>query len=200
LADKLLISAALITFVGIKELVSKVSKAKAHSYKYTDKKRWDKIGKIVKETQKIKHKHHTFLEFLEDLSIKPLTGIPLALLIMFLSIELVRFIGEGLIGYVFEPLFNLYLPYVAGLGTFLGNGIIHDILIGTLINGQIDFVQSMGLLTTGLFVPLAMVLPYVFSFYLALSFLEDSGYLPRLGVLIDNLMHRIGLHGLAIIF
>ncbi|MBL7160219.1 MAG: ferrous iron transporter B [Candidatus Aenigmarchaeota archaeon] len=188
-----------ITGQGIKELVSKISKAKAHSYKYTDKKRWDKIGKIVKETQKIKHKHHTFLEFLEDLSIRPLTGIPLALLIMFLSIELVRFIGEGLIGYVFEPLFNLYLPYVAGLGAFLGKGIIHDILIGTLINGQIDFVQSMGLLTTGLFVPIAMVLPYVFAFYFILGFLEDSGYLPRLATLVDVVMHKIGMHGIAII-
>jgi len=44
-----------------------------------------------------------------------------------------------------------------------------------------------------------MVLPYVFAFYLILSFLEDSGYLPRLAILIDNVMHRLGLHGLAII-
>ena len=44
-----------------------------------------------------------------------------------------------------------------------------------------------------------MVLPYVFSFYLILSFLEDVGYLPRLAILLDNLMHRLGLHGYAII-
>jgi ferrous iron transport protein B len=44
-----------------------------------------------------------------------------------------------------------------------------------------------------------MVLPYVFSFYLVLCFLEDFGYLPRLAVLLDNLMHRMGLHGWAII-
>jgi len=63
----------------------------------------------------------------------------------------------------------------------------------------IDFTQSMGLLSTGLFVPFAMVLPYIIAFYLILSFLEDSGYLPRLGVLLDNFMHRLGLHGLSII-
>jgi ferrous iron transport protein B len=68
-----------------------------------------------------------------------------------------------------------------------------------LVDDQIDFVESLGLLTTGLFVPIAAVLPYVFSFYLVLSFLEDSGYLPRLAVLVDNVMHRLGLHGLAII-
>jgi len=57
----------------------------------------------------------------------------------------------------------------------------------------------MGILTTGLFVPIAMVLPYVFAFYLVLSILEDSGYLPRLSTLVDTIMHKLGLHGLAII-
>ena len=44
-----------------------------------------------------------------------------------------------------------------------------------------------------------MVLPYLLSFYFVLSLLEDSGYLPRLAVFLDNFMHRIGLHGYAII-
>jgi ferrous iron transport protein B len=44
-----------------------------------------------------------------------------------------------------------------------------------------------------------MVLPYVISFYLVLSLLEDIGYLPRLAILLDNLLHRLGLHGYAII-
>jgi len=54
-------------------------------------------------------------------------------------------------------------------------------------------------LTTGLFIPLGAVLPYILAFYLILGLLEDVGYLPRLAVLLDNLMHRIGLHGYAII-
>jgi ferrous iron transport protein B len=44
-----------------------------------------------------------------------------------------------------------------------------------------------------------VVLPYIFSFYLVLALLEDSGYLPRLAVFLDNSMHRLGLHGYAII-
>ena len=55
------------------------------------------------------------------------------------------------------------------------------------------------MLTTGLFVPFGAVLPYVFAFYIVLSFLEDSGYLPRLAVMVDTLMHKLGLHGLSII-
>jgi ferrous iron transport protein B len=68
-----------------------------------------------------------------------------------------------------------------------------------LIDGEVDFVQSMGLLTTGLFVPFGMVLPYIIAFYLMLSFLEDVGYLPRLAVLVDNVFHKIGLHGNGIV-
>ncbi len=60
-------------------------------------------------------------------------------------------------------------------------------------------MESMGLLTTGIFVPFGMVLPYVMAFYLGLSILEDTGYLPRLSVLVDNIFHRFGLHGYAIV-
>jgi ferrous iron transport protein B len=77
--------------------------------------------------------------------------------------------------------------------------VLHDILVGKLIDGQVNFIESLGLITTGIFVPLGMILPYIIGFYFVLSFLEDSGYLPRLGVLIDNMMHRLGIHGLAIV-
>jgi ferrous iron transport protein B len=79
------------------------------------------------------------------------------------------------------------------------NSFFHTILIGQLFDGTIDFGQSFGILTTGLYVPLGAVLPYIFAFYLVLSFLEDSGYLPRLAVLLDKTMHIIGLHGMAIV-
>lgn len=188
-----------VTGEGINQVISRLNKAKSHNYKYSDEKRWAEIGKIIKKIQKIKPKEHTFLERLEDLSIKPLTGLPIALFILFIMFYIVRIIGENLIKYVFNPLFNLYLPLVTKLSEYLGHGFIHNVLVGTLIQGKIEFVQSMGLLTTGLYVPIAMVLPYVFAFYLALGLLEDSGYLPRLATLIDNVMHRLGMHGLAII-
>ncbi len=189
-----------ITGEGIKELVAQLPYASLDSFEYDEDRRWEKVGEIVSQVQKITHRHHTFLERLEDLSIKPITGLPLALVTLVVVFSIIRFIGEGMIGLVFEPLFEkLWAPLLMHLSNLLGSGFLHDVLIGKLVEGQIDFVESLGLLTTGLFVPLAAVLPYVFSFYLVLSFLEDSGYLPRLAVLVDNVMHRLGLHGLAII-
>jgi ferrous iron transport protein B len=189
-----------ITGEGIKELVSELPHARANSFQYDEEKRWEKVGEIVGQVQRITHRHHTFLERLEDLSIKPVTGLPLALVTLVVMFTIIRFIGEGLITIIFEPVFErVWAPLMMQLSTVLGEGFIRNVLIGKLVGGQIDFVESLGLLTTGLFVPIAMVLPYVFSFYLVLSFLEDSGYLPRLAVLVDNVMHRFGLHGLAII-
>lgn len=191
-----------LTGEGIKELVDRLSEAKAIANPASsDSQRWEKIGRIVEEAQKLTHHHRTLLEALEDLSVKPLTGLPIALGVIYCAFWIIRFIGEGLIGYIFEPLFTkLWLPLMVKLSALLGEGgFLHHILIGNLIEGKIDFGQSFGLLTTGLFVPIAMVLPYIFSFYLILGFLEDLGYLPRLAVLMDNFMHHLGLHGYAVI-
>ncbi len=196
-----IISTSAISGEGINRLVARLKEAKESQFDFNDENRWEEIGNILSQTQTLSHRHHTFFERIEDISIHPLTGIPVAIFILLASFTIIRFIGESLITYLFEPLFNeLWAPLVMKISDFLGNsGFLHGLLIGKLVDGQIEFVESLGLLTTGLFVPIGMVLPYVVSFYFALSFLEDSGYLPRLGVLVDNLMHKLGIHGLAII-
>ena len=187
---------------GIASLAHRMKEARMKETEpHTIESRWVEIGSITTQVQSLVHRHHTFLERLEDLSLKPITGLPIAAVVIWLVFKIVRFIGEGLIGYIFDPLFGkLYAPLMMRLSAlFGGSGFLHNIIIGKLIEGEIDFAQSFGLLTTGLYVPIAMVLPYVFAFYLMLGLLEDFGYLPRLAVLIDNLMHKLGLHGQAIV-
>jgi ferrous iron transport protein B len=188
-----------VTGEGVRELVSRLGEARAQQYRFSEQERWAEIGTIVKAVQRVTQKKHSLLERLEDLSIEPLTGIPITVAVLTLVFWTVHLAGETLIAFVFDPLFEAYRPLVTDLSGRLGGGLLHDILIGSLIDGKVDYVQSMGLLTTGLYVPFAMVLPYVFVFYAVLGVLEDSGYLPRLATLVDALMHRIGLHGLAII-
>ncbi|MEO0190157.1 MAG: fused ferrous iron transport protein A/B, partial [candidate division WOR-3 bacterium] len=190
-----------ITGEGIKELVNSLDEAKKGQYKFDDKNRWHEVGKIIAQVQVIRHRHHTLAERLGDLTIHPWTGIPISVIILFLIFQAIKFIGENIINYLCDPFFhNLYKPIMQELSRIMGSGgIIHNIIIGELINGTIDFGQSFGILTTGLYVEFAQVLPYVLGFYLILSFLEDSGYLPRLAVLLDKLLHLVGLHGMAII-
>jgi ferrous iron transport protein B len=54
-------------------------------------------------------------------------------------------------------------------------------------------------LLMGIFGGVAIVLPYLVPFLIGLALLEDSGYLPRVAFLMDNLMHFLGLHGKSII-
>ncbi|MBO3841578.1 MAG: ferrous iron transport protein B [Candidatus Brockarchaeota archaeon] len=51
----------------------------------------------------------------------------------------------------------------------------------------------------GLIAGASVALPYIIPFYLALYFLEDSGYLSRIAFLMDSIMHKMGLHGKAFI-
>ncbi len=190
-----------ITGEGILQLVERLPEAKVSTYKCSDEDQWTHIGQIVEEVQDLSHRHHTLGETLGDISVHPIGGIPIMFLILAASFFIIRTIGESLIGYVFDPLFEkLWSPVMLKLHSLLQfSPKLQEILIGPLSDGAIEYVESLGLLTTGLYVPLAMVLPYIFSFYLVLSFLEDSGYLPRLGVMMDSLMHKVGIHGLAII-
>ncbi|MBK7841933.1 MAG: ferrous iron transporter B [Candidatus Obscuribacter sp.] len=60
-------------------------------------------------------------------------------------------------------------------------------------------VGEYGLATLTVTYLLGLLMPLVIGFYLGLSLMEDSGYLPRLAVLVDRMMNKIGLNGRAII-
>ena len=190
-----------LTGEGIKALVDSLPHARVSGRVFDSARRWDEVGKIVKRVQVITHRHHTLLERLGDASLRRFMGIVIALCVLGMSFEAIRLIGEGLIRWIFEPLFQgIWSPLMLQLSGFLGgNGFLHALLIGDLVDGGIDYGQSFGLLTTGLFVPFGAVLPYVFAFYLVLSLLEDCGYLPRLAVIADRFMHTVGLHGMGIV-
>jgi len=177
---------------GIKELVNRLPEAKSKTFEFIEKEKWHEIGNVVDRVQKLSHRHHTFLDRLAEISIQPLTGIPFALIILYLTFKTVRFIGEGLIS-LLDPLFNnYYLPFISNTVTnILPVKFLHDLLLGTTPK----VMESFGLLTTGLYIPFVVVLPYIFAFYLVLSLLEDIGYLPRLAILLDVALHKIGVHG-----
>ncbi len=163
--------------------------------------RWSAIGEVIESVQRVSHRHHTLLDKLEDASVDSFWGLLIGLLVIVGSFSSIRFLGEGVIDRVLDPLFEAWLLPVAERVSDLlgGGGAAHNIIVGHLIDGRIDFEQSLGLLSTGLYVPLAMVLPYVAAFYFVLGLLEDFGYLPRLAVVFDALLHRMGLHGFAIV-
>lgn len=187
---------------GLPELVAALPEAKRGGGKVLiPDERWIWIGSIVKRVQRVRRRRRTWLEALELASIRPPAGIFIAAAGLYLAFKIIIGCGEKiqqlLESFFFEP---FYLPLLNNFGRLLGEGgFWHGLLIGKLYGGQIHLEESMGLLSTGVFVVFGVVLPYLFMFYLALGILEDCGYLPRLAVMSDRMMHRLGLHGFAVI-
>ena len=159
----------------------------------TDGERWKFIGRLSREVQRVEHKHPSLWEVLADISVRPATGLPLAAGVLAASFLFVRTFGEGLTRWLMDPLFHrLYLPLLECISGWLPSvPLAHQVLLGS----SPDPLASFGVLTTGVYVPLVTVLPYILSFHLVLGFLEDLGYLPRLAVLLDRALHHLGLHG-----
>lgn len=155
--------------------------------------KWKLIGRISAGCQKITHKHATFLEKLEDITSRPGTGLPFAAAVMLAVFWVIRFVGEGLLNHVLDPLFQAaWMPLLTAALSGLQDGGFWKVL---LMGSTPAPMESFGLLTTGLYIPFVTVLPYIVSFYAVLGLLEDIGYLPRLAVMLDSSMHRLGLHG-----
>ncbi|MGD8505824.1 MAG: ferrous iron transport protein B [Candidatus Bathyarchaeota archaeon] len=85
------------------------------------------------------------------------------------------------------------------------SGLLSDFLYGfesafeNLFGVGIVVELVWGGVVEGLIAGITIVLPYLLPFYFILYVLEDSGYLSRIAFLMDNLMHKLGLHGKAFI-
>jgi ferrous iron transport protein B len=128
---------------------------------------------------------------LSDAMIHPLTGIPILLLALYLLYQFVGVLGaQILVNWLEVNLFDARLnPWINGL---LESQVPWPAL-RSLIGGEF------GVVTLGLRYAIAIILPIVSIFFLAFSIIEDSGYLPRLALLIDRLFKKIGLNGRAVI-
>lgn len=134
----------------------------------------------------------SFGTWLSKVMMQPLTGIPILLVVLYVG--LYKFVGEFgsgtavdfLEGTVFEGYIN---PFMIRLV----DGIVPWEPIRELLAGEY------GVLTLGLRYAIAIILPIVTFFFLVFSIIEDSGYLPRLAMLIDRSFKKLGLSGRAVI-
>jgi ferrous iron transport protein B len=134
----------------------------------------------------------TFAERLSRWATSPLTGVPLLLIVLYFGLyQFVGKFGAGtLVDFLetkgFKEFFN---PWITGVV----KGIIPWEVIQEL------FIGEYGVITLGIRYAVGIILPIVATFFLFFSILEDSGYFPRLALLVDRLFKRIGLTGRAVI-
>ncbi|MGA2768984.1 MAG: ferrous iron transport protein B [Candidatus Bathyarchaeia archaeon] len=166
-----------------KELAGEIENLHGHACSTViTSERYEAAGRVARQAQKlVPPLKPTAEERLHNLTTHRIAGY----LIMVSSLLL-----------IFYAIFT-FGNYTSGLLSNLLNRLepLSTNLFGTGIVGSLVW----GGVAEGLIAGVTVALPYIIPFYIVLYFLEDSGYLSRIAFLMDNAMHKIGLHGKAFI-
>jgi len=131
-------------------------------------------------------------ERLSHAMMSPLTGLPILAAVIFLGLYLfVGVFGAGiLVDFLENNIFGKWVnPVVVRLAeTWIPWPVVREVVAG-----------QYGIVTLGVRYAVAIILPIVGTFFLVFSIIEDSGYLPRLAMLVDRAFKKIGLSGRAVI-
>lgn len=110
-------------------------------------------------------------------------GIPIFLGLMYLVFQLTFTLGDPFMGWI-EAFFGWTGEMVSGLWPEGSASLLHSLLVDGIIGGVGGVI---------------VFLPNILLLFLAISILEDSGYMARAAFIMDRLMHKIGLHGKSFI-
>uniref|UniRef100_C6E0N9 Ferrous iron transport protein B n=1 Tax=Geobacter sp. (strain M21) TaxID=443144 RepID=C6E0N9_GEOSM len=134
----------------------------------------------------------TLAERFSRWTVRPVTGIPLLLIVLYFGLyQFVGVFGAGTLvdileGKGFEEHFNPWITEIVKLN--VPWEMIQELLVG-----------EYGIITLGFRYAVGIILPIVATFFLFFSVLEDSGYFPRLALLVDRVFKTMGLTGRAVI-
>ncbi len=162
----------------IKELVS-FTGHKIHSMIMVQE-RYALIKNVVRKSSVAEKKMDDSISGkIDRIVLHPVFSMPVFLFTLFVLFQAVFMIGE--------PLEELFADFFDSLGGFIGSfwaegseSIIRDLIVEGIIGG-----------VGGVLV----FAPYIFLVFIAISILEDTGYLARVAVIMDKWMSKIGLSG-----
>ena len=146
--------------------------------------KYDFIDEVIQEVLVNKDRKAAVTDKADKFLVNRWLGLPIFLVIMALVFFLTFTIGDWLKGY-FETGLELFS---GGVRDGLESLNVPAAVISLLVDGIISGVG--GILT---------FLPNIFILFLALAFLEDSGYMARVAYVMDGIMGRLGLSGRSFI-
>ena len=177
----------------ILNVVENLSKRFSSSLAYIiNKQRLSEVSSIVDEVYKKEHASKTsFTTKLGNLSMHPIWGIPILAFVLFATYTFVgEFGAQTLVEFMESTVFGGYVnPWTTK--------VIERISPYPLITEF--FVGEYGAITVALSYGFAIILPIVGTFFIVFSILEDTGYLPRLAVMLDKSFGLMGLNGKAVL-
>jgi ferrous iron transport protein B len=157
-----------------------------------NQRRMQKAEELYRAVYKIeKSAHHRLSDFLSRLTMHVVWGPLVLLAVLYGMYQFVGVLGAGtLVDFFEEVIFGKWIiPGAENLFAFLAPlPLLHELLVG-----------EYGLITMALSYAIAIVLPVVATFFLAFGLLEDSGYLPRLAVIVNRFFKTLGLNGKAVL-
>ena len=146
--------------------------------------KYDFIDEVIQEVLVNKSAKEALTDKADQLLTHRIWGLPIFLCIMALVFFLTFTVGDWLKGY-----FQLGLDAISG-GAASGLEALHvaPLLTSLIVDGIIAGVGG-----------ILLFLPNIFILFLALAFLEDSGYMSRVAYVMDSIMGRLGLSGRSFI-
>jgi ferrous iron transport protein B len=158
--------------------------------------RRSRVRSLVDEVVRATDADRSVADRVGDLLVRPLTGVPIALALLGVIFSLVGVVvAQRLVGYTEGVLFERYYnPTVeATVGRLLPAADWATPVEFLLVN------DTLGLVTVTPQYVLGVLLPLVAAFHLVIGTFEDAGVLPRLAVVMDRGLDRIGLNGRAVV-
>jgi ferrous iron transport protein B len=127
---------------------------------------------------------------LSRLTTHPVWGLPIVLFVLWATYEVVGVFGAGTaVDFLENTVFAKWVnPPAIRAAAAIPSSLVRDFFVG-----------EYGVVTMALTYAIAIVLPIVFFFFVIFGLLEDSGYLPRLAVMLDRVMKTLGLNGKAVL-
>lgn len=147
---------------------------------------WEHARRIARDVISNVNATPSFLDRLGEAMMRPWPGIPIAMVVILASLGIVVATGNILADTIIAPVVdNVLVPLMERLfSSFIPSGTLLNILVGEYGFFVISFEWI-----------LTSIVPFVLVFYVIFTFLEDSGYLPRLAVLFDSVLRKVGVQG-----
>ncbi len=158
---------------------------------YINRKRLQAVDKIVKSCQsRVKGARKGFRQWLGLITMHPVWGLPILLVVLYAMYEFVGVFGAGtLVDFMEKTVFNQWInPVIIRLFNYVPAPFLRELFVG-----------QYGIVTMALTYSIAIVLPITTTFFMAFGILEDSGYLPRLAIMVNRAFRLIGLNGKAVL-
>ncbi len=182
-----------VALLKVEDIVHRVQASSSESISFIiNRRRLRTIEKIMKQVYITSEQERGgFSLRLGNAMMHPLWGIPILFVILYLVYLFVGDFGAGTsVDFLETEIFGRYIaPWSTKLADrFIPIQFLRDFLVG-----------EYGLITMALSYAVAIVLPIVGTFFIAFGILEDSGYLPRLAVMVNKIFRLMGLNGKAVL-